>query len=133
VENVDVGLLKNTYRENGWTGIQLIHHCADRHMNSFIRFKLALTEDNPTIKPYEEESWANTADGLDINLIPSLSLIEALHYRWTFLMRSLNQKQLDRTFYHPAQEKTITIKEAIHLYAWHSKHHLAHLKILLLA
>jgi hypothetical protein len=130
IQENDPKLLKNSYRENGWSGIQVIHHCADSHMNSFIRFKLALTEDKPTIKPYLEEKWANTTDGRDEDFLLSIGLLEALHSRWVLLLRSLSDSELEKTFIHPSQNKEISLKEAISLYAWHCNHHLAHLKLI---
>ncbi len=127
-KNVPVENLKWKYRENSWSIKQLVHHCADSHMNSFIRFKLALTEENPTIKPYEEQLWAELEDGLDDNIISSLLIIESVHKRWVLLLKSLTPQQFNRTFYHPGSKQKVSLSEATGLYAWHGNHHLAHIE-----
>ncbi|MFA1739620.1 YfiT family bacillithiol transferase [Lysinibacillus fusiformis] len=121
--------LAKTYRENGWTVAQLVHHIADSHMNSYIRFKLALTENVPTIKPYNEAEWAQLPDS-EMPVATSLNLIESLHERWVYLLSSLKNEQLQRAFNHPDSGLT-TLEQAIGLYAWHGKHHLAHIQIAL--
>ncbi|WP_042477915.1 YfiT family bacillithiol transferase [Bacillus ndiopicus] len=114
------------YRENSWTIRQLIHHIADSHMNSYIRFKLALTENEPTIKPYAEDQWAELPDSaLPINI--SLTCLTALTTRWITILESLTDKQLKSSFIHPDAGK-ILLEECIGLYAWHGAHHLAHIK-----
>ncbi|MGG2056882.1 YfiT family bacillithiol transferase [Lysinibacillus pakistanensis] len=118
--------LAKTYRENGWTVTQLIHHIADSHMNSYIRFKLALTEDVPTIKPYNEAEWAQLPDS-ELPVATSHKLIESLHERWVYLLSSLTEEQLQRAFNHP-DSGLLTLEKAIALYAWHGKHHLAHIQ-----
>jgi hypothetical protein len=115
------------YRPNGWTIKQVVHHCADSHMNSFIRFKLALTEEIPTIKPYEESKWAELVDGLDNDISASLKIIEGVHLRWTLLLKSFSKADFDRQFIHPQSKKKYRLDEATGLYAWHSNHHLAHI------
>jgi hypothetical protein len=119
--------LNTPYRPGGWTIRQVVHHCADSHMNSLTRFKLALTEDNPTIRPYFEERWAELADSKEMNLAPSLKMLEGIHERWTILLNHLTAEQLDRTFIHPSQNQQWRIAENIGLYAWHCNHHLAHI------
>ncbi|MCR9017072.1 YfiT family bacillithiol transferase [Aquiflexum gelatinilyticum] len=121
--------LDTPYRPEGWTVRQVVHHCADSHMNSFIRFKLALTEDNPTIKPYHEDLWAELADAKDMPIGPSLKILEGLHYRWVVLIKSLSADDLQKTFFHPANQKTMSLATTIALYAWHSRHHLGHVKL----
>ena len=116
------------YRPDGWTIKQVVHHCADSHMNSFCRFKLALTENIPTIKPYFEDRWALLADTIKSDIADSLKILEGLHSRWTTLLRSLNDKELKREFIHPEYGRKISLAENIALYAWHSNHHLAHIK-----
>lgn len=118
-----------SYRENGWTIRQLVHHIADSHMNSFIRFKLALTEENPTIKPYEENDWALLEDS-KLPIAPSLALIEGLHERWAYLLGSLTTEQWEKQFVHP-DSGIIPLTQNLSLYAWHGKHHLAHIKLAL--
>lgn len=117
--------LAKSYRENGWTVTQLVHHLADSHMNSFIRFKLALTEDTPTIKPYNEEHWAMLPDS-DMPVATSYKLLESLHERWVYLLTSLTDEQLQSAFHHP-DNGFMTLEKALALYAWHGKHHLAHI------
>lgn len=114
------------YRDGGWTVRQVAHHVADSHMNSFIRFKLALTEKEPTIKPYDEAAWADTADTKSMPLEASLTLIEGLHTRWVALLRSLNEQQFERTFVHP-ERGSMTLSVNLALYSWHGRHHLAHI------
>lgn len=116
------------YRPDGWSIKQVVHHCSDSHMNSLIRFKLALTEEQPTIRPYFEDRWALLNDSLDNDLSCSISLITGLHAKWVKLLRSLNHKQLDRIFVHPEHGQQFTIKENIGIYAWHCEHHLAHIR-----
>lgn len=130
--SLSIEQLQWIYRPEGWSIAQVVHHCADSHMNSFTRFKLALTEDVPTIKPYEEAKWATLIDGLDTNISPSIKIIEGLHYRWTLLLKSLDQNQLHKQFIHPETKKTYQLDEVIGLYAWHCNHHLAHIKQALL-
>ncbi len=116
------------YRPEGWTIKQVVHHCADSHMNSFIRFKWALTEDSPVIKAYHEDRWAELPDSLDDNISSSLLFIQALHAKWVNLLKSLTPAELDRTFTHPETGKKITLKQNISLYAWHCEHHLVHIR-----
>lgn len=116
------------YRPQGWSIKQVVHHCADSHMNSLIRFKLALTEELPTIKPYEEQLWAELADGNSNDISPSLQLIEGLHKRWVLLLKSFSSTELKRQFIHPANKKTSSLEETIGMYAWHGNHHLAHIE-----
>ena len=120
--------LNYKYRPKGWTIKQVIHHCADSHMNSFIRFKLSLTEDTPVIKPYFEDKWANFSDTVKAPTNSSLKIIEGLHLRWVTLLKSLTNNELNRTFIHPEHNKKISLKENIGIYAWHCNHHLAHIR-----
>ena len=114
------------YRDGGWTVRQVVHHLADSHMNSFIRIKLALTETNPTIKPYDQNAWTLLADaaGADVGL--SVSILEGLHGRWGLLLGNLQPKDYERTFLHPENGPT-TIDRAVQIYSWHSLHHVAHI------
>lgn len=125
VEYLDNDQLDTAYRSGGWTVRQVIHHLADSHMNAYIRFKLALTEENPVIKPYDETKWAELSD-YKLSIDPSLLLLETLHKRWTNLLRSLTSDDLQRTFVHP-DSGTVSVGENIGIYAWHGKHHLAHI------
>jgi hypothetical protein len=127
IENLDEKDLNLRYRPKGWTISQVIHHCADSHINSYVRFKLALTEDLPTIKPYEESFWAELPDSKLPPLV-SLKLLEALHERWVFILKSLSDDDLNREFIHPEQSETISLKENILIYSWHCQHHLAHIR-----
>jgi len=125
VEGLNAARLGTPYREGGWTIRQVVHHVADSHMNAFIRVRLALTEDWPTIKPYDESAWANLHDAL-APVEWSLELVESLHARWVMLLTSLTPVQLQRGFRHPENGPT-TIEVATLLYAWHSRHHIAHI------
>jgi uncharacterized damage-inducible protein DinB len=118
--------LDTRYRGGGWTLRQVVHHLADAHINGFVRFKLALTEDNPPIKTYEETLWAETIDGRESPVESSLKLLEALHERWIILLDSLRESDFSRSFSHP-DRGLMTIDKAIQLYAWHGVHHTAHI------
>lgn len=120
--------LDTPYRPGGWTVRQVVHHLADSHLNSFTRFKLALTEQEPTIKPYDEALWAELPDSkTPIEL--SLPLLEGLHKRWTILLNSLNTSDWQRTFRHP-ERGTMTLTDNLQLYAWHGRHHVTHITAL---
>ncbi len=116
--------LDTPYRPGGWTVRQLVHHVADSHMNGYIRLKLALTEDNPTIKPYDQDAWAALPDS-SLPIALSLSILDAVHERWTVLWRATTPAQFARTFTHP-ELGPLTLETHLHLYAWHSRHHVAH-------
>lgn len=128
ISNLSDEKLNTPYRPNGWTVKQLIHHIADSHMNSYLRFKLALTEDTPTIKPYYEDKWAELADYKNTSADISLTLIESLHKRWVNLLNSMNEKDFEKSFFHPEQGKEYSLDELTALYSWHSKHHYAHIE-----
>jgi hypothetical protein len=119
--------LDTQYRPGGWTIRQVVHHVADSHMNSYTRFKLALTEDKPTIKPYFEDRWAELIDGKTMPVEVSLNLLEGLHARWTVLLKSLSNKELKKTLVHPARGQEFELEEYIAEYSWHCRHHLAHI------
>jgi len=123
VENLDAENLATPYRDGGWSTNQIIHHIADSHTNAFVRTKLLLTEDNPTIKPYSQDDWSLTADVLNVPFNYSVTLVHALHHRWVVLLESLDESQMMRTYYHPEYEKTVALWEVIHTYAWHGRHH----------
>jgi len=122
--------LDKPYRADGWTARQVIHHIADSHMNAYIRMKLAVTENTPIIKPYEENLWAETEDGLHGPVKMSLKLLSALHLRWVSFLESLSEEDLERGYYNPASKRTVQMQEAIALYVWHSEHHLHHIRLL---
>ncbi len=123
--------LERPYRPDGWNGRQVIHHVADSHMNCYFRFRLALTEENPTVRPYDEQAWAELPDVVATPITVSLALLEALHTRWVTLLHHLSPMQWQRTFYHPGTRRDFTLDQALAQYAWHGQHHLAHLKLLL--
>ncbi len=127
IENLDEKDLNLRYRPEGWTISQVVHHCADSHINSYVRFKLALTEDLPTIKPYEESLWAELPDS-KLSPFFSLKLLEALHERWVVILKSLSDEDLNKEFIHPEQSEKISLKENILIYSWHCQHHLAHIR-----
>lgn len=126
VKNLDNNQIDAPYRPGGWTIRQLIHHIADSHMNAFTRFKLALTENNPTIKPYQEAQWAEMSDYKDVPIQVSLHLILPLHFRWTALLQSMTTNDFERTYYHPEDQQTVRLDQATLMYSWHSRHHLQH-------
>jgi hypothetical protein len=119
--------LDTCYRANGWTIRQVVHHCADSHMNSIIRLKLALTEEQPTIRPYFEDQWAELVDSQKFPIAASLQILEGVHTRWKALLEKLDQNDLTKTYIHPEHGKVFQIREYIALYAWHCEHHLAHI------
>ena len=127
IEHLDEKDLKLRYRPEGWTISQVVHHCADSHINSYVRFKLALTENVPIIKPYEESLWAELPDN-NLSLFVSLKLLEALHERWFYILKSLSEEDLNKEFVHPEQLDRISLKENVLIYSWHCQHHLAHIK-----
>jgi len=118
------------YRPGGWTVHQLVHHIPDSHLNAYTRFKLALTEDEPTIKPYDEAAWAELADTRTTPPEVSLVLLEALHRRWVSLLRSLPASAFARTLRHPEHGRSFTLDQLLAQYAWHSEHHLRHITAL---
>ncbi|HZQ95551.1 MAG TPA: putative metal-dependent hydrolase [Candidatus Sulfotelmatobacter sp.] len=118
--------LDTPYRPEGWTVRQVVHHVPDSHMNAFTRFKLALTEEEPTIKPYAEDRWALLADVQATPIEVSLTLLDALHDRWLRLLQSLTPEQWKRTFRHP-ELGSMTLEKTLALYAWHGRHHVAHI------
>lgn len=119
--------LDTPYRPHGWTVRQLVHHLPDSHLNSYVRFRLALTEDAPAIRTYHEELWAELPDAKSGPIEPSLALLEALHLRWTALLKSLTDEQLSRTFIHP-EWGSVRLDVALGQYAWHGRHHLAQIE-----
>jgi hypothetical protein len=118
--------LDTPYRPEGWTVRQVVHHVPESHLNSYTRFKLAITEDEPTIKPYFEDRWAELDDARHAPIALSLDLLDALHSRWVWFLRSLKQEDFRRTFRHP-ELGIVSIDKNIALYAWHGQHHVAHI------
>ena len=126
VAGLDDRRLDTPYRPGGWTVRQLVHHVADSHMNALIRVKLALTEDTPTIKPYDENAWSTLPD-MTLPIAVSLSLIEGIHTRWIAVVNGMAVDQFARSFMHPELQTEMTLDHLVQLYAWHSHHHLAHI------
>src|SRR5579863_10074268 len=125
LEGLSDSQLDTPYRPGGWTVRQLAHHVPDSHMNSYVRFRLALTEDEPVIKPYEESRWAELSDARSMPVEPSLVLLESLHARWVSLLRSLSGAEWKRGFRHPELGR-VSLENNAALYAWHGRHHVAH-------
>ncbi|MEX2152631.1 MAG: bacillithiol transferase BstA [Gemmatimonadaceae bacterium] len=119
--------LDTPYRPDGWTVRQVVHHVPDSHMNAYTRFKLALTEDVPTIKPYDEAKWAELDDSKSKLVEHSLTLLEALHARWVFLLERLKPADFERKLNHPEWDAPMTLDMLLALYAWHGRHHVAHI------
>jgi len=125
--NLDEAQLKTPYREGGWTVKQVIHHVADSHINAYCRFRLGLTEDKPTIRPYDEQRWAELGDVEQLPPNVSVTLLYALHTRWYTLLKNLTEADLNREIIHPEHNKTMTLWYLLGMYAWHGKHHVAHI------
>lgn len=119
--------LNQTYRPGGWTLRQVVHHVPDSHINAYIRFKQAITEDVPVIRPYYEERWAETEEARDGDIKLSIELLTGLHQRWVAFLRTLKVEDYQRKYIHPAQNKELTLANMLGMYAWHGKHHLAHI------
>jgi DinB superfamily len=118
-----------SYKDKGWTVRQLVHHLADSHTNGYIRFHWALTEITPTIKPYNQNAWASLDYLKEICIDVSLNMLVAIHCRWATMMKTITDSDLERAYIHPEEERSISLKQAIALYAWHGNHHLAHIKL----
>jgi hypothetical protein len=119
--------LDTPYRPGGWTVRQVVHHVPDSHLNAYTRIKLALTEEEPTIRPYEEARWAELPDARTGPIEPSLGLLESLHQRWLLLLTQLQPSDFERRFRHPEHGRIFTANEAVAMYAWHGRHHVAHI------
>ena len=128
-KDLSIEQLNWKYRPNGWKVKQVVHHCADSHMNAFIRFKLALTEKKPIIKPYFEADWAELVDSLEDDIENSINILVSLHKKWATLINSLSEEQLLLTYTHPEHGETFNLNETIGNYAWHSNHHLEHVRL----
>jgi hypothetical protein len=128
VAGLDEAQLDTPYRPDGWTVRQVVHHVPDSHMNAYVRFRLALTEDNPVIRPYHEARWAELPDAHGGPVAMSLNLLDALHARWVLLLGLMRDTDFVRTYRHPEQPgRSIPLSEVLAMYAWHSRHHLAHI------
>jgi hypothetical protein len=119
--------LDTRYRPDGWTVRQVVHHVPESHMQAYCRFKLALTEDVPTVKPYEESEWAKLPDVPRIPIEVSLTLLDALHARWVILLESTSAADFARSYFHPGYNRSYTLSQVTAMYAWHGKHHVAHI------
>jgi uncharacterized damage-inducible protein DinB len=117
------------YREGGWTVRQVVHHLADSHLNAFVRFKLALTEDRPAVKTYEQQLWAELADARTAPVEPSLAMLEGLHQRWVILLLQMSAADFARQFQHP-EHGLMKLERLLAMYAWHGRHHVAHINSL---
>lgn len=127
VQHLDAAQLNTPYREGGWSVKQVVHHLADSHMNALTRFKLALTEDRPTIKPYDEAAWAKLDDVETVPINVSLTLLHAVHIRMVKTIENLDEAAWQRTVFHPEHQQEMTLWYLLGNYAWHGKHHLAHI------
>jgi hypothetical protein len=125
--NLDEAQLFTPYRDGGWTVQQLVHHIADSHMNAFCRFRLGLTENNPTIRPYEQQLWAELKDMNTVPVNVSVTLLHALHTRWYAMISDLTIQQWERTIFHPESKKEMTLWYVLGMYSWHGRHHVAHI------
>jgi len=119
--------LNTPYRPEGWTVRQLVHHVPESHMNAYTRFKLGITEDTPTIKPYDENLWAALPDASKAPIDPSLALMDALHARWVALLETMTPEQFGRTVFHPEHKRELSLDWMLQLYGWHGRHHTAHI------
>jgi hypothetical protein len=126
VEGLTAPYLNHPYRDEGWTVAQVVHHVADSHLNAYVRFKLAATEDNPPVKAYNETRWAEFGDSKDTNVQPSLDILTGLHLRWVGFLRALAPEQFGRTYHHSVMGP-VTLDHALAMYAWHGRHHTAHI------
>jgi len=131
VSSISPKQLQLSYRENGWVARQIIHHLADSHMNAYIRFKLAFTEETPVIKPYEENAWSELEEVSITPVEVSISLIESLHVRWINLLNSVPEHFFERAYYHPQYERNTSMNAALALYAWHAEHHLGQIEYIM--
>ena len=125
VANLSAAQLDTPYRQGGWKVRQVVHHLPDSHLNAYVRFKLALTEEAPTIKPYEEARWAELPDGRAGPIALSLDLLAALHERWVLMLRQMQPVDFGRVFFHPEHRRTMSLDEILGMYAWHGRHHIA--------
>jgi hypothetical protein len=127
ITNLDAAHLEEPYRPGGWNSRQVVHHVADSHINAFIRIKLALTEDNPTIKPYDQDAWVLLSDAQNVPINVSLTLLHAVHTRMLAVLQNIKENEWQRTVEHPEYKTKMSIWYILGLYAWHGKHHTAHI------
>ena len=130
VQNLDAFQLNEPYRPGGWSVKQVVHHVADSHMNAYIRIKAGLTENNPTIKPYEEKEWAQLSDIDSVPINVSITLLHALHQRLLATIKDITEEQWERTVFHPASKREMSLWFLLGMYAWHGKHHVRHITTL---
>lgn len=128
--NLDEAQLQTPYRAGGWTIKQVVHHLADSHMHAYVRFKHGLTETHPEIKPYDEAAWAELIDNNQVPVNMSITLLHALHARWTALVEHMEPESWQRTVFHPQRQRSFTLWDLLGMYAWHGKHHVAHITAL---
>jgi hypothetical protein len=129
LKNITKTQLDTPYRSGGWTVRQVIHHLSDSHVNAYIRMKMAVTEKNPIIKPYDEQAWAELESGKAASVKPSVRLLKVLHSKWIDFLESLSVLDLEKGYFHPAMNRVVLLPEAIALYAWHTEHHLGHIRL----
>jgi hypothetical protein len=127
INNLDEHQLQTPYRDGGWTLHQLVHHIADSHLNAYIRFKWGYTEDNPTIKTYNEKLWAELSDVKNLPINISITLLFSLHHRWIEFLKNFTLEDWQKTIFHPEHKKQFTLWHFLGMYAWHSRHHTAHI------
>src|SRR5665213_746589 len=125
IQNLDAAQLETPYRPGGWTVQQLIHHIADSHINAYVRFKLGLTEENPTVKAYDQDAWATLSDSKKLPVNLSITLLHALHARWCQLMEDMAESQWQHTVYHSERKINLSLWDLLKSYSWHSRHHTA--------
>jgi len=130
VAGLDDARLDTPYRDGGWTVRQVVHHLADSHVNAYVRTRLALAEDAPTVRPYDENAWATLPDGRGLAPGVSLALLAALHARWVVMLRGIGAAEGVRSVFHPEHGRSITVDEFVAHYAWHGRHHIAHVTTL---
>ena len=128
IENLDQYQLATAYREGGWTVQQVVHHVADSHMNAYIRLKLALTEENPVIKPYAEQLWAELADNKFVPVNVSVTMLQTIHRRMLAVLEHMQPHEWERCYFHPEHQRNVPIWEMVAMYAWHSTHHTEHIR-----
>jgi len=130
IENLDEAQLETPYRPDGWTVRQVVHHICDSHMNALCRVKLVLTEDNPTVRPYDESKWALTHEYKHLPINVSITMLHAIHLKLHDLFSSVQESDWKRTYFHPESKQTADLWYLLGMYAWHGKHHVAHITAL---